>query len=121
MDETNQDADLDRMIRTIHKIRADPFRQVLGFSDVKNVSHAVTHEVDTGRMRDGAQIHRMIINAIVSQFTMMLTATLVIFVAILVFASGWRMSPPQNSLAGGIGAVLLVFFHPAVLSGIQNS
>jgi hypothetical protein len=45
----------------------------------------------------------------------------IVFVALLVFAAGWRMCPPQNAIAGGIGALLFFLLHPAFLSGIQNS
>src|SRR5207249_8356244 len=52
---------------------------------------------------------------------MILSVTLVILIALLVFASGSRMCSPQNSIAGGTGALLLFLLHPAMLSGIQNS
>jgi hypothetical protein len=53
--------------------------------------------------------------------TTIFTVTLVVFITILVFASGWRMCPPQNAVAGGVAALLLFFLHPAIISGIQNS
>ncbi len=46
---------------------------------------------------------------------------MVVFIAVLVFASGWRMCPPQNAIAGGTISLLLFLLHPALLSGIQNS
>src|SRR5882672_6997493 len=53
--------------------------------------------------------------------TAVLPVSLVALTALLVFAAGWRMCPPQNAIAGGTGSVLLFLLHPSVLSGIQNS
>src|SRR5256885_4348069 len=41
--------------------------------------------------------------------------------AMLVFIAGWQMCPPQNAMAGGVGAFLLFVLHPAFLSGIRDS
>src|SRR4029077_21184022 len=50
-----------------------------------------------------------------------LPAVLVAFTAVLVFAAGWRMVPPQHSLVGGGTSLLFFLLHPALLSGVQNS
>jgi len=46
---------------------------------------------------------------------------LIVFVAFLVFASGWRICPRQNAIVGGTFALLLFLLHPAILFNVQNS
>ena len=53
--------------------------------------------------------------------TTVLFAVLPALTAALVFIAGWRMSPPQNALPGGTGALLFFVLHPAFLSGFRDS
>jgi len=53
--------------------------------------------------------------------TIAMQAILPALTAMLVFIAGWRMCPPQNAMAGGVGAFLLFVLHPAFLSGIRDS
>jgi len=53
--------------------------------------------------------------------SMVVPLTLLALTAAFVFAAGWRLSPPQNSLAGGLGALLLFLMHPSTLSGIRDA
>ena len=38
------------------------------FADIKNLSHAITHEINAGRVGNGTQIHGLIINGILGPF-----------------------------------------------------
>src|SRR5882762_4343783 len=52
---------------------------------------------------------------------MMVPASLMVFIAALVFLSGWGMRPSQNAIVGGTFSLFFFLLHPALLSGIQNA
>ena len=53
--------------------------------------------------------------------TMAILTALSVLTVALVFAAGWQMAPPQNAVAGGTGALLLLVLHPAFLCGFRAS
>src|SRR5207253_9920711 len=83
--------------------------------------------IDAGRMRNRTQVHGCIIVGFPEMVSSgdcmasLMMATLPYLTAVLVFAAGFRMAPPQNAVAGGTGALLLYVLHPTFLSGFRGS